>query len=228
MNSKLNQDELLSLFLDNEMVHDQLNEFLEELKTNSTLKEKYKTYVEIDNAVNSLSQMNQRKRSNIFHILKYRAQKHSKIVSALAATIILSIGIVSTNIVEFKSNNYLIADAVSSVEAQTQFELVNDELIQHVICLTMSDLAMKNDLVNPNWLPVGFVRNPKKLNEFTNGDEAFAVHIEKNYIKLDQPKYWVNDDDVIYLHPLKDGRLVSIVGNIRPDLANKVLISLDK
>ena len=228
MNSKLNQDELLSLFLDNEMDHDQLNEFLEELKTNSTLKEKYKTYVEIDNAVNSLSQMNQRKRSNIFHILKYRAQKHSKIVSALAATIILSIGIVSTNIVEFKSNNYLIADAVSSVEAQTQFELVNDELIQHVIYLTMSDLAMKNDLVNPNWLPVGFVRNPKKLNEFTNGDEAFAVHIEKNYISLDQPKYWVNDDDVIYLHPLKDGRLVSIVGNIRPDLANKVLISLDK
>ena len=228
MNSKLNQDELLSLFLDNEMDHNQLNNFLEELKTNSTLKEKYKTYVEIDNAVNSLSQMNQRKRSNIFHILKYRAQKHSKIVSALAATIILSIGIVSTNIVEFKSNNYLIADAVSSVEAQTQFELVNDELIQHVIYLTMSDLAMKNDLVNPNWLPVGFVRNPKKLNEFTNGDEAFAVHIEKNYINLDQPKYWVNDDDVIYLHPLKDGRLVSIVGNIRPDLANKVLISLDK
>ena len=228
MNSKLNQDELLSLFLDNEMDHDQLNEFLEELKTNSTLKEKYKTYVEIDNAVNSLSQMNQRKRSNIFHILKYRAQKHSKIVSALAATIILSIGIVSTNIIEFKSNNYLIADAVSSVEAQTQFELVNDELIQHVIYLTMSDLAMKNDLVNPNWLPVGFVRNPKKLNEFTNGDEAFAVHIEKNYINLDQPKYWVNDDDVIYLHPLKDGRLVSIVGNIRPDLANRVLISLDK
>ena len=228
MNSKLNQDELLSLFLDNEMDHDQLNKFLEELKTNSTLKEKYKTYVEIDNAVNSLSQMNQRKRSNIFHILKYRARKHSKIVSALAATIILSIGIVSTNIIEFKSNNYLIADAVSSVEAQTQFELVNDELIQHVIYLTMSDLAMKNDLVNPNWLPVGFVRNPKKLNEFTNGDEAFAVHIEKNYINLDQPKYWVNDDDVIYLHPLKDGRLVSIVGNIRPDLANKVLISLDK
>ena len=228
MNSKLNQDELLSLFLDNEMNHAQLSKFLEELKTNSTLKEKYKTYVEIDNAVNSLSQMNQRKRSNIFHILKYRAQKHSKIVSALAATIILSIGIVSTNIIEFKSNNYLIADAVSSVEAQTQFELVNDELIQHVIYLTMSDLAMKNDLVNPNWLPVGFVRNPKKLNEFTNGDEAFAVHIEKNYINLDQPKYWVNDDDVIYLHPLKDGRLVSIVGNIRPDLANKVLISLDK
>ncbi len=228
MNSKLNQDELLSLFLDNEMDHDQLNEFLEELKTNSTLKEKYKTYVEIDNAVNSLSQMYQRKRSNIFHILKYRAQKHSKIVSALAASIILSIGIVSTNTIEFKSNNYLIADAVSSVEAQTQFELVNDELIQHVIYLTMSDLAMKNDLVNPNWLPVGFVRNPKKLNEFTNGDEAFAVHIEKNYINLDQPKYWVNDDDVIYLHPLKDGRLVSIVGNIRPDLANKVLISLDK
>ena len=228
MNSKLNQDELLSLFLDNEMNHDQLSKFLEELKTNSTLKEKYKTYVEIDNAVNSLSQMNQQKRSNIFHILKYRAQKHSKIVSALAATIILSIGIVSTNIIEFKSNNYLIADAVSSVEAQTQFELVNDELIQHVIYLTMSDLAMKNDLVNPNWLPVGFVRNPKKLNEFTNGDEAFAVHIEKNYINLDQPKYWVNDDDVIYLHPLKDGRLVSIAGNIRPDLANKVLISLDK
>ena len=228
MNSKLNQDELLSLFLDNEMDHNQLNKFLEELKTNSTLKEKYKTYVEIDNAVNSLSQMNQRKRSNIFHILKYRAQKHSKIVSALAATIILSIGIVSTNIIEFKSNNYLIADAVSSVEAQTQFELVNDELIQHVIYLTMSDLTMKNDLVNPNWLPVGFVRNPKKLNEFTNGDEAFAVHIEKNYINLDQPKYWVNDDDVIYLHPLKHGRLVSIVGNIRPDLANKVLISLDK
>jgi len=40
MNSKLNQDELLSLFLDNEMDHDQLNKFLEELKTNSTLKEK--------------------------------------------------------------------------------------------------------------------------------------------------------------------------------------------
>ena len=228
MNSKLNQDELLSLFLDNEMDHDQLNEFLEELKTNSTLKEKYKTYIEIDNAVNSLTQIYQRKRSSIFHILKYRAQKHSKIVSALAATIILSIGILSTNTIEFKSNNYLIADAVSSVEAQTQFELVNDELIQHVIYLTMSDLAMKNDLVNPNWLPVGFVRNPKKLNEFTNGDEAFAVHIEKNYINLDQPKYWVNDDDVIYLHPLKDGRLVSIVGNIRPDLANRVLISLDK
>jgi hypothetical protein len=228
MNSKLNQDELLSLFLDNELDHDQLNEFLEELKANSTLKEKYKTYIEIDNAVNSLTQIYQRKRSSIFHILKYRAQKHSKIVSALAATIILSIGILSTNTIEFKSNNYLIADAVSSVEAQTQFELVNDELIQHVIYLTMSDLAMKNDLVNPNWLPVGFVRNPKKLNEFTNGDEAFAVHIEKNYINLDQPKYWVNDDDVIYLHPLKDGRLVRIVGNIRPDLANKVLISLDK
>lgn len=228
MNSKLNQDELLSLFLDDEMDHDQLNKFLDELKTNSSLKEKYKTYIEIDNAVNSLSEMYQRKRSNIFHIIKYRTQKHSKIVSVLAATIILSIGIVSTNVIGFKSNNYLIANAVSSVEAKAQFELVNDELIQHVIYLTMSDLTMKNDLVNPNWLPVGFVRNPKKLNEFTNGDDTFAVHIEKNYLGLDQPKYWVNDNDVIYLHPLKDGRLVSIVGNIRPDLANKVLISLDK
>ena len=228
MNSKLNQDELLSLFLDDEMDHDQLNKFLDELKTNSSLKEKYKTYIEIDNAVNSLSEMYQRKRSNIFHIIKYRTQKHSKIVSVLAATIILSIGIFSTNVIGFKSNNYLIANAVSSVEAKAQFELVNDELIQHVIYLTMSDLTMKNDLVNPNWLPVGFVRNPKKLNEFTNGDDTFAVHIEKNYLGLDQPKYWVNDNDVIYLHPLKDGRLVSIVGNIRPDLANKVLISLDK
>ena len=228
MNSKLNQDELLSLFLDDEMDNDQLNEFLEELKTNSSLKEKYKTYIEIDNAVNSLSEIYQRKRSNIFHIIKYRTQKHSKIISVLAATIILSIGIVSTNVIGFKSNNYLIANAVSSVEAKAQFELVNDELIQHVIYLTMSDLTMKNDLVNPNWLPVGFVRNPKKLNEFTNGDDTFAVHIEKNYLGLDQPKYWVNDNDVIYLHPLKDGRLVSIVGNIRPDLANKVLISLDK
>ena len=228
MNSKLNQDELLSLFLDDEMDNDQLNEFLEELKTNSSLKEKYKTYIEIDNAVSSLSEMYQRKRSNIFHIIKYRTQKHSKIVSVLAATIILSIGIFSTNVIGFKSNNYLIANAVSSVEAKAQFELVNDELIQHVIYLTMSDLTMKNDLVNPNWLPVGFVRNPKKLNEFSNGDDTFAVHIEKNYLGLDQPKYWVNDNDVIYLHPLKDGRLVSIVGNIRPDLANKVLISLDK
>ena len=228
MNSKLNQDELLSLFLDDEMDNDQLNEFLEELKTNSSLKEKYKTYIEIDNAVNSLSEIYQRKRSNIFHIIKYRTQKHSKIISVLAATIILSIGIVSSNVIGFKSNNYLIANAVSSIEAQSQFELVNDELIQHVIYLTMSDLTMKNDLVNPNWLPVGFVRNPKKLNEFTNGDDTFAVHIEKNYLGLDQPKYWVNDNDVIYLHPLKDGRLVSIVGNIRPDLANKVLISLDK
>ena len=105
MNSKLNQDELLSLFLDNEMDHNQLNKFLEELKTNSTLKEKYKTYVEIDNAVNSLTQIHQRKRPSIFHILKYRAQKHSKIVSALAATIILSIGIVTTNTIEFNSNN---------------------------------------------------------------------------------------------------------------------------
>ena len=68
----------------------------------------------------------------------------------------------------------------------------------------------------------------KKLNEFSNGDDTFAVLIEKNYLGLDQPRYWVNDNDVIYLHPLKDGRLVSIVGNIRPDLANKVLISLDK
>ena len=228
MNSKLNQDELLSLFLDDEMDNDQLNEFLEELKTNSSLKEKYKTYIEIDNAVNSLSEIYQRKRSNIFHIIKYRAQKHSKIISVLAATIILSIGIVSSNVIGFKSNNYLIANAVSSIEAQSQFELVNDELIQHVIYLTMSDLTMKNDLVNPNWLPVGFVRNPKKLNEFSNGDDTFAVLIEKNYLGLDQPKYWVNDNDVIYLHPLKDGRLVSIVGNIRPDLANKVLISLDK
>lgn len=228
MNSKLNQDELLSLFLDDEMDHDQLNKFLDELKTNSSLKEKYKTYIEIDNAVSSLSEMYQRKRSNIFHIIKYRTQKHSKIISVLAATIILSIGIVSSNVIGFKSNNYLIANAVSSVEAQSQFELVNDELIQHVIYLTMSDLTMKNDLVNPNWLPVGFVRNPKKLNEFSNGDDTFAVLIEKNYLGLDQPKYWVNDNDVIYLHPLKDGRLVSIVGNIRPDLANKVLISLDK
>ena len=228
MNSKLNQDELLSLFLDDEMDNDQLNEFLEELKTNSSLKEKYKTYIEIDNAVNSLSEIYQRKRSNIFHIIKYRTQKHSKIISVLAATIILSIGIVSSNVIGFKSNNYLIANAVSSIEAQSQFELVNDELIQHVIYLTMSDLTMKNDLVNPNWLPVGFVRNPKKLNEFSNGDDTFAVLIEKNYLGLDQPRYWVNDNDVIYLHPLKDGRLVSIVGNIRPDLANKVLISLDK
>ena len=227
MNSKLNQDELLSLFLDDEMDNDQLNEFLEELKTNSSLKEKYKTYIEIDNAVNSLSEIYQRKRSNIFHIIKYRTQKHSKIISVLAATIILSIGIVSSNVIGFKSNNYLIANAVSSIEAQSQFELVNDELIQHVIYLTMSDLTMKNDMVNPNWLPVGFVRNPKKLNEFSNGDDTFAVLIEKNYLGLDQPKYWVNDNDVIYLHPLKDGRLVSIVGNIRPDLANKVLISLD-
>jgi negative regulator of sigma E activity len=85
-----------------------------------------------------------------------------------------------------------------------------------------------NTNMSPGWVPVGFSQNKEKPAIFSNGPKKFVLHVENSNVSLTKPIYWKKGNNLVYLHPTTDGKIITVYGNIRPAEAQKIVFSLKR
>ena len=74
---------------------------------------------------------------------------------------------------------------------------------------------------------VGYKTNAIQGLGYSKGDENFQLRLEKKDFTLNSIKYWKHGNKMIYLVPMKDGRILTLYGNISLSTAMTVAKSLN-
>jgi len=224
MNEKKNKFEMLSAYVDGELNEADSAEILEMLQSDSELRERLQKYSSISGLIN-LDPPDKADSSNdllarIFSIPK-------SYVSGMAATILIALLVVGNNYTFDQTNNEIIANAASSQEAQEHLKNIDGALNQHVMKILAAD-NLNVDYLNTNLVPVGYNQDPSKPSYFSKGNNKFRLHIENNNFGLKTDRYWNVNNELVYVHPMRNGRLATIYGKIEPQEAKSFLSYIDR
>jgi hypothetical protein len=148
-------------------------------------------------------------------------------VYGMAATILIALLVVGNNYTFDQTNNEIIANAASSQEAQDHLNNIDGALNQHVMKILAAD-NLNVDYLNTNLVPVGYNQDPSKPSYFSNGNNKFRLHIENNNFGLNTDVYWNVNNELVYVHPMRNGRLATIYGKIEPQEAKLFLAYIDR
>ena len=148
-------------------------------------------------------------------------------VTGLAATVLIALLVVGNNFTFDQTNNEIIANAASSREAQDHLNNIDGALNQHVMKILAAD-NLNVDYLNTNLVPVGYNQDPSKPSYFSNGNNKFRLHIENNNFGLKTDRYWNVNNELVYVHPMRNGRLATIYGKIEPQEAKSFLAYIDR
>ena len=224
MEEKKNKFEMLSSYVDGELNEAESAEILEMLQSDSELRQRLRKYSLLSGLIN-LDRSNKAEPSNgplarIFSMPKSH-------VTGMAATILIALLVVSNNYTFDQTNNEIIANAVSSQEAQDHLNNIDGALNQHVMKILAAD-NLNVDYLNTNLVPVGYNQDPRKPSYFSNGNNKFRLHIENNNFGLKTDRYWTVNNELVYVHPMRNGRLATIYGKIEPQEAKSFLAYIDR
>ena len=224
MEKKKNKFEMLSAYVDGELNEAESAQILEMLQSDSELRQRLQKYSSISGLIN-LDPSDKAEASND---LLARIFKMPKLyVTGMAASILIAILVVGNNYTFNQTNNEIIANAVSSQEAQYHLNNIDGALNQHVMKILAAD-NLNVDYLNTNLVPVGYNQDPSKPSYFSNGNNKFRLHIENNNFGLKTDRYWNVNDELVYVHPMRNGRLATIYGKIDPQEAKSFLAYIDR
>jgi len=145
----------------------------------------------------------------------------------MAATILIALLVAGNNFNFDQTSNEIIAKAASSQEAQDHLNNIDGALNQHVMKILAAD-NLNVDYLNTNLVPVGYNQDPRKPSYFSNGNNKFRLHIENNNFGLKTDRYWTVNNELVYVHPMRNGRLATIYGKIEPQEAKLFLAYIDR
>ena len=224
MEEKKNKFEMLSSYVDGELNEAESAEILEMLQSDSELRQRLRKYSLLSGLIN-LDRSDNAEPSNgplarIFSMPKSYA-------TGMAATILIALLVVSNNYTFDQTNNEIIANAASSQEARDHLNNIDGALNQYVMKILAAD-NLNVDYLNTNLVPVGYNQDPSKPSYFSNGNNKFRLHIENNNFGLKTDMYWNVNNELVYVHPMRNGRLATIYGKIEPQEAKAFLAYIDK
>ena len=224
MEEKKNKFEMLSAYVDGELNEAESAEVLEMLQSDSELRERLQKYSSISGLIN-LDRSDRAETSNgplarIFSMPK-------SYVTGMAATILIALLVAGNNFNFDQTSNEIIAKAASSQEAQDHLNNIDGALNQHVMKILASD-NLNVDYLNTNLVPVGYNQDPRKPSYFSNGNNKFRLHIENNNFGLKTDRYWTVNNELVYVHPMRNGSLATIYGKIEPQEAKSFLAYIDR
>ncbi len=224
MEEKKNKFEMLSAYVDGELNEAESAQILEMLQSDSELRQRLQKYSSISGLIN-LDPSDKAEASND---LLARIFKMPKLyVTGMAASILIAMLIVGNNYTFNQTNNEIIANAVSSQEAQYHLNNIDGALNQHVMKILAAD-NLNVDYLNKNLVPVGYNQDPSKPSYFSNGNNKFRLHIENKNFGLKTDKYWIVNSELVYVHPMRNGGLATIYGKIDPQEAKSFLAYIDR
>ena len=224
MNEKKNKFEMLSAYVDGELNEAESAEILEMLQSDSELREKLQKYSSISGLIN-LDSSDKAEASNDLLARIFNMPK--SYVTGMAATILIALLVMGNNFTFDQAYNEIIANAASSQEAQDHLNNIDGALNQHVMKILAAD-NLNVDYLNTNLVPVGYNQDPSKPSYFSNGNNKFRLHIENNNFGLKTDRYWNVNNELVYVHPMRNGRLATIYGNIEPQEAKSFLAYIDR
>ena len=224
MEEKKNKFEMLSAYVDGELNEAESVEILEMLKSDSELRQRLQKYSSISGLINlDLSDGAEASDDLLARIFKMP----KSYVTGIAATVLIALLVVGNNLTFDQTNNEIIANAASSQEAQDHLNNIDGALNQHVMKILAAD-NLNVDYLNTNLVPVGYNQDPIKPSYFSNGNIKFRLHIENNNFDLKTDRYWNVNNELIYVHPMRNGRLATIYGKIELQEAKAFLAYIDR
>ena len=220
----MDNKERLSAFYDNEL-HEDSSDLLQLLQEENSLSKELKGYSLISSIMQQTRFLSPQHKANTK--LKINLITHS---FAAAAAIFLTLGFITFfNPAQFdydEKSSQLLADAIASEEGQIRLNQDQDILVDHLF--RVMDERNLNTNMSPGWVPVGFSQNKEKPAIFSNGPKKFVLHVENSNVSLTKPIYWKKGNNLVYLHPTTDGKIITVYGNIRPAEAQKIVFSLKR
>ena len=224
MEEKKNKFEMLSAYVDGELNEADSAEILEMLQSDSELRERLQKYSSISGLIN-LDPPDKADSSNDLLARIFNMPK--SYLTGMAATILIALLVVGNNYTFDQGYNEIIANAASSQEAQDHLNNIDGALNQHVMKILAAD-NLNVDYLNTNLVPVGYNQDPSKPSYFSNGNNKFRLHIENNNFGLKTDRYWNVNNELVYVHPMRNGRLATIYGKIEPQEAKSFLSYIDR
>ena len=224
-------NERLSALYDGELNIDELDELIEIVSKDKNLQKQISMYSLIGTALNHKSSkvididVKKKGIGNIFSNIWF-----SNAVTA-AASILLTLMFVNNN--DFSRMNIdtdssrKISSAINSKEAKNIAQRSDEYLADHIMNIINDPNYMNSDnLIDLR--NVGYRNNSTSGYSQFKGNENFQLRIEKRNFGLNKIRYWKHGNKMIYLVPLKDGRVLTLYGNISLSSALAISKSVNK
>ena len=211
--------EKLSALHDGELQSSEIDELIDLINKDIKLQKKLSFYSVMGMAANYESNK----------VVKVKPKKINNIFSNLwisnamtaAASVLLTLIFINGN--DFSRMNAdsesfdQIASAINSKEARDIAEQSDEYLTDHIMrVINDPSFMMSNSNKNIDLRNVGYKIDSIQGLGYSKGNENFQLRLEKKNFRINNVKYWKHGNKMIYLVPMKDGRTLTLYGNISP------------
>ena len=221
--------EKLSALHDGELESSEIDELIDLVSKDTQLQKKLSFYSVIGMAANYESnkvvKIKPKKIKNIFSNL-WLSNAMTAAASVLLTLIFVNDNDFSRMNVDSKSSDQ-ITSAINSKEAKNIAKQSEEYLTDHIMRIINDPSFMISNSNNIDLRNVGYKTNAIQGLGYSKGDENFQLRLEKKDFTLNSIKYWKHGNKMIYLVPMKDGRTLTLYGNISLSTAMTVAKSLN-
>ena len=221
--------EKLSALYDGELESSEIDELIDLVSKDTQLQKKLSFYSVMGMAANYESnkvvKIKPKKTKNIFSNL-WLSNAMTAAASILLTLIFLNDNDFSRMNVDSKSFDQ-ITSAINSKEAKNIAKQSEEYLTDHIMRIINDPSFMISNSNNIDLRNVGYKTNAIQGLGYSKGDENFQLRLEKKDFTLNSIKYWKHGNKMIYLVPMKDGRTLTLYGNISLSTAMTVAKSLN-
>lgn len=221
--------EKLSALHDGELESSEIDELIDLVSKDTQLQKKLSFYSVMGMAANYESnkavKIKPKKTKNIFSNL-WLSNAMTAAASILLTLIFINDNDFSRMNVDSKSFDQ-ITSAINSKEAKNIAKQSEEYLTDHIMRIINDPSFMISNSNNIDLRNVGYKTNAIKGLGYSKGDENFQLRLEKKDFTLNSIKYWKHGNKMIYLVPMKDGRTLTLYGNISLSTAMAVAKSLN-
>ena len=223
--------EKLSALHDGELQSSEIDELIDLINKDIKLQKKLSFYSVMGMAANYESNK----------VVKVKPKKINNIFSNLwisnamtaAASVLLTLIFINGNDfsrMDADSESFdQIASAINSKEARDIAEQSDEYLTDHIMrVINDPSFMMSNSNKNIDLRNVGYKIDSTQGLGYSKGNENFQLRLEKKNFRINNVKYWKHGNKMIYLVPMKDGRTLTLYGNISFSSAMAVAKSLSK
>ncbi|MFL2717071.1 MAG: RseA family anti-sigma factor [Gammaproteobacteria bacterium] len=221
--------EKLSALHDGELESSEIDELIDLVSKDTQLQKKLSFYSVMGMAANyesnNVVKIKSKKTKNIFSNL-WLSNAMTAAASILLTLIFLNDNDFSRMNVDSKSFDQ-ITSAINSKEAKNIAKQSEEYLTDHIMRIINDPSFMISNSNNIDLRNVGYKTNAIQGLGYSKGDENFQLRLEKKDFTLNSIKYWKHGNKMIYLVPMKDGRTLTLYGNISLSTAMTVAKSLN-
>lgn len=217
--------EKISAWYDGEVTQQEFDASLSDLNASADAKKTLHQFA----LLSELMQRQKAPSSNLFNIRDYFPRNNSWISNALtvAATALVTITVLyqidTDRFGVDQANQMQLTLALSSDEAKSQLMNADQNVMDHLIHIMASNEPHGPQYISQDWIPVGFKQSKENPSQYSNGRNNLFFHIENNELNLTKVKYFQANNSWIYLIPLRSGRLLTVYGDVPPEVASKMI-----